>query len=545
MGAPPQTSRIVALLLLIVWPGLRLLRVLYDRVVHFVFSVFFWFKKKTPLPPVFNPTLLLSATHLARAIRERKMTSAGVVRSYISRISDVNPLLNALAQEVFRDALQEARRVDERIAQGYDDGSLNPEILEETEPFLGVPFTVKESIAVAGLNHTSGLISRRFVVAYRDADVVERMKEAGGILLATTNVSELGLWWESENRLYGKTNNPYDLNRTAGGSSGGESALMCACGTPMSIGSDVGGSLRTPAFFCGLFSHKPTPGHVSLRGVGIMASPDNNSVFVAGPITRHAEDIIPMLKVLCTKESITKLRLSEPVNLAHVRLYSIADDDGAVLTSPVCRELRQAQDSIRKYFLQVHDTTVVKMRLPLLSQSFSIWREKMAEIYRGHPGLLSQLGDNKDEIDIWAEIVRAALGRANHTWPALLQAAGEKLRIRGSEEERNPDPYPRWRILLGKLQRTLGSNGVLLYPSHPTLAPYHREPLMLPLNFTYTAIFNALGLPVTQVPLGLSSNGLPLGIQVVGGLGMDRLTVAVAADLEKGYGGWKCPAQIL
>ncbi|KAA0198023.1 hypothetical protein HAZT_HAZT009473 [Hyalella azteca] len=393
---------LLSAVLTLVWPVLRVLRRAYDSIVHLAFAAFFSFRKTTPLPPVFNPNLLLSATQLARAIREGKVgeegerkegetvveknvgetvgerkvggtvveknvgerkvggtvvennvgetvgerkvgrtvgkikvgstvgtvkrTSVSIVRAYISRTSDVNPLLNALAQEDFQEALQEARRVDERIAQGFKNGTLTVEELERTQPFLGVPFTVKESIAAAGLYHTGGLISRRYTVAQRDAEVVERVRKAGelrahaplwrlnrnlirpwlcagGILLATTNVSELGNWWESENRLYGATNNPYNLNRTPGGSSGGEAALMCACGTPLSIGSDIGGSLRTPALFCGLFSHKPTAGKmawscslISARGVGISEPPSPNTVLTAGPITRHSEDLIPMLK---------------------------------------------------------------------------------------------------------------------------------------------------------------------------------------------------------------------------------------------------------
>ncbi|KAF2350042.1 Amidase signature domain [Trinorchestia longiramus] len=429
------------------------------------------------------------------------------------------------------------------LLQGFKNGTLTVEELQRTQPLLGVPFTVKESIAVAGMIHTGGLISRRYTLSTRDALVVERLRKAGAILLATTNVSELGNWWESENRLYGATSNPYDLNRTPGGSSGGEAALMCACGTPLSIGSDIGGSLRTPAFFCGLFSHKPTPGLIPLRGVGILESPPSMTVYVAGPITRHAEDLVPILQILADPDQIPAYRLTDPVNLANVRVFSISDDGGGVYTSPVCRELRHVQAKVVTHFLRTHDISVTKMKLPALQRSFSIWVEKIREETVGRPSVRQQLADNKGEIKLWTELLRAVLGRANHTWPSLLQALAQDW---GKEDPKGKTRrQPEWRAVLGILQRTLSNNGVLLYPSHPTLVPYHRQPFMLPLNFTYTAIFNALGLPVTQVPLGLAANGLPLGIQVVGGLKMDRLTLAVAADLEKAFGGWRCPAEIL
>lgn len=444
--------------------------------------------------------------------------------------------------------------------KGLRDGSLTEEWLKKNQPFLGVPFTVKESIAVTGLPHTGGLVARDYVIAYRDAEVVTKMKKAGAILLANTNISELGMWWECDNRVYGRTNNPYDTRRTPGGSSGGECALMCACGTPLSLGTDTGGSIRTPAFFCGLFGHKPTSGVVSLRGCNIHFDKEWGELQCVGPCTRHAQDLAPILAILAG-DRVNKLSLGKNVDPGTLRFFTMENDGDAILTTRMSPYLIMIQRAVANHIRCTYDCTVHKIVIPGMRRSYQIWQEKLREEYKDWPPMFEQLADNKGEINVWTEITRAILGRALHTIPSLAQALLDKLIgeikflkdqtkvLLGKEATAVPMPKfnaeNHWKTLQMRVQRLLGDNGVLLYPSHPTLAPYHSESFFRPLNFTYTAIFSALGFPVTQVPLGLSPNGLPLGIQVVGGMYQDHLTISVAADLEKTFGGWVCPSKIL
>lgn len=546
----------------VLWPLLQALRWLWDAWVTAVFMLVMGWRRKIALPPVFNPVLLRSASQLAQDIRERKLTSLEVVRCYVTRISNVNPILNALIQEDFQAALLLARQVDERLDQGYRNGNLTKEWVKNQQPLLGVPFTVKESISVAGLPHTGGLLARAGMEAYRDAQVVTNLKRAGAILLGSTNISELGMWWDSDNPVYGRTNNPYDTRRTSGGSSGGEAALMCACGTPLSIGTDTGGSIRTPAFFCGLFGHKPTAGVVSVRGCNIHQDTESSVLQCPGPITRHAQDLPLVLALMAGEHQAKKLSLGTKVNPGAVEVYSLEGDADGVLTSALSADLLRVQRAVTRHYQHTYDCTVKKVRIPGLQWSYQIWREKLAEETQDDTPIYQQLADNKGEINVGTEVTRWLLGRARHTLPSLSQAVLAKVvaeaqflgdqrklllgkEVSATPSKRKERVDAQWKALQMRIQRLLGHKGVLLYPSHPTQAPYHGESLFRPLNFTYAAIFNALGFPVTQVPLGLAPNGLPLGIQIVGGMYQDHLTIAMAQDLEQHFGGWVCPSRIV
>ena len=225
-----------------------------------------------------------SATDLARAIREREVTSREVVERHIEVLRRAN--LNAVVVTRFDEALEEADAADERVASGEAD---LPHV-------LGVPCTIKESFAVAGLPNSAGLLSRKGKPATETAPAAQRLLDAGPILLGLTNLSELTMWIESDNRTYGRTVNAYDRRRTAGGSSGGEGAAIGAGGSPIGIGSDLGGSIRLPAFFNGVFGHKPSTGAVPMTGHFPNSEGDAMRRAVAGPLARRAEDLMPVLR---------------------------------------------------------------------------------------------------------------------------------------------------------------------------------------------------------------------------------------------------------
>jgi fatty acid amide hydrolase 2 len=191
-----------------------------------------------------------SAVDLAASIRARELSARQVVDAHIALIEARNPEVNALIATRFDEARAEADAADKLL--GSRRGRKDP------PPLLGVPCTIKESFGLAGMPQTSGSIARKDVVATQSATAVQRLVDAGAICLGVTNTSELTLWIESENRVWGRTNNAYDPDRTAGGSSGGEGASIGSGFAPIGLGTDFGGSIRLPAFFNGVFGHKPT-----------------------------------------------------------------------------------------------------------------------------------------------------------------------------------------------------------------------------------------------------------------------------------------------
>ena len=229
-----------------------------------------------------------SARTLARAIRDKQVSAEEVVTAHLRRIAAVNPALNAVVQLAAERALDEARRADQVLTTGNVLG-----------PLHGVPMTIKDSLDTAGIISTGGTQGRAAYIPTEDATVVARLRDVGAILLGKTNTPELTLAGETNNLVYGQTNNPYDLSRTPGGSSGGAAAIIAACGAPFDIGSDTGGSIRLPAHFCGITGIKPTSGrvprtgHVVPFGLGAIDALTQN-----GPMARFVEDLVLILPII-------------------------------------------------------------------------------------------------------------------------------------------------------------------------------------------------------------------------------------------------------
>ncbi|XP_031675624.1 fatty-acid amide hydrolase 2-A isoform X2 [Oncorhynchus kisutch] len=450
------------------------------------------------LPPITNPLLRVPAMRLARMIRRREVTSVEVVQTYIDRIQEINLLINAMVKDRFSLALQEAAQVDKLI----EEETGGEDVLEDRLPLLGVPFTVKEAFSLQGMPNSTGLVSRRGVISATDAPPVALLKRAGAIPLGVTNCSELCMWLESHNRLYGITNNPYDLERIPGGSSGVVS----------NVGQFPPASGQQPGFLC------------------------------TGPMCRYAQDLLPMLRVMGGANA-DRLSLSSEVDLKRLRFFSVPHDGGSPLVSPVDQQLVLAQRRVVERLEADLGVKVQQLKIPQLKYSFQIWSAMM-----GAPGkdgkqptsfaeLMSDHG--KKVWPLW-EMAKWTVGLSKHTVAAIglvlvemFQRSQPTQLILQQKESLQKD-----------LEELLGTDGVLLYPSHPHLAPKHHHPLFTPFNFSYTGIFNILGLPVTQCPLGLSEEGLPLGLQLVVGKQQDRLSLATAVFLEKTFGGWRDPGSI-
>jgi fatty acid amide hydrolase 2 len=468
-----------------------------------------------------------SATALAAGIRSGELTSRQVVEAHIDVLERAQPRLRAIAHERFGHARNEADHADALVARAGPD--------DELPPLLGVPCTIKESIAVEGMPNAAGLVARRDHRAERTAPAAQRLLDAGAILLGMTNTSELTMWIETHNRLYGRTSNAYDPKRTAGGSSGGEGAAVGSGGSPVGLGSDIAGSIRIPAFFNGVLGHKPSPGLIPNTGQFPDSPGEASRLLTMGPLTRRAEDLMPLLRILCgpdgEDEYARDVQLGDPGSVRFDGLDVIVSDDASWL--PIKGELRDARE--RAAGALAHAGACLR------TESLRSLRRAL-ELYL--VALQSTSSVTLAEVleAAGAERIRLrALMRRDmpHTIPTVLTVFSERL----------AGLNPSWRVkravaagrsLQEEIQGVLG-DGVLLHQPHPRVAPRHGRTVGRPWVLTPTAVFNLLGLPVTQVPMGLNAKGLPLGVQVVAAADNDHVTIAVAQELERTFGGWVPP----
>jgi fatty acid amide hydrolase 2 len=481
-----------------------------------------------------NELLLISAQEIARRIRAGEVSPTQAVQAHIDRIERVNPVLNAVVAQRFDRALAEARESEQALVGK-----------QELPPLHGVPFTVKEPIALAGSPWTSGSIHRRGTLADEDATAVARIRKAGAIPLGVTNTSEMAMWFESYNVLYGRTSNPYDPTRIPGGSSGGEGAVIGAGGSPFGVGADIGGSIRMPAFFCGVFGHKPTGGLVPLTGHHPAPHGVVGRYCTVGPLARRAEDLWPLLEIMAGPDGRDAMALTSPslgdpaaVSLEGARIL-VCDDPGILGAASPTNEQREATWRAAR-ILEAHGAHAERWRGADLRWGFLIWGASLQAA--GGPSFHTVMGEGTRP-RLTLETARTLLGRANYTVPALGLSILEKLLEGGPRSLQEHLVRIRDRLrqaLEGELQQ----RHLLLLPTHPRPAPRHDWPLLRPLDFAYTALFNVLELPVTAAPMGLGAEGLPLGVQIAASRGQDHLPIAAAQVLERATGGWTVPTSL-
>lgn len=496
-------------------------------------------KKRAVAATALDELVTLSGVELARRIRTRQVTSRAVIDAHIARIEAVNPTINAVVAKRYDQARAEADAADARLTAALQRAATgDAEAMAALPPYLGVPCTIKECFALAGMPQSSGLVARKGVIAGEDATTVARMRAAGAIPLGVTNVSELCMWYETNNRVYGRTNNPYDPSRIVGGSSGGEGAIIGAGGSPFGLGSDVGGSIRMPAFFNGVFGHKPTGGLVPGSGQYPCAHGEAARIVATGPLCRRADDLWPLVRIMAGPDGIDEgtmtMALGDPADVRIGSLTVIDVEDNGM--NPVARELKEAQERASAALARA-GARIRRVRFASLRRSFEIWSATLAAADTQSFSVL--LGNGRRTRGA-LELAKWAVGRSPHTLPAIGLAMLE--RVNDWPRGRAPRAIEMGRALRREIVGALGDDGVMLYPSYVSPAPRHYKPLLGPFNFVYTAIINVMQLPATQVPLGLGAEGLPLGVQVVAPPGRDHLSVAVAQLLEREFGGWVAPA---
>lgn len=474
-----------------------------------------------------------SATHIARLIRGGAITSRDAIEIHLAEIDRVNPSLNAVVVHRADDARAEADRADAVLREVGPDA---------VPPLHGVPCTVKENFALRGMPNTAGLVARKGYRPERDAVTVARLRDAGAIPMGVTNCSELCMWLESNNQVYGRTTNSYAPGRIAGGSSGGEGSIVGAGASPFGLAADFAGSIRFPAFFNGVFGHKPTGGLVPATGQWPLAENEAQRYLTTGPICRRAEDLMPLLRILAGPDGedggCRELELGSPddVDLSTLRVVDIRTNGMSKVSPAIASAIARASGHLASLGARVDTPSI-----PHLRRSFEVWSAMVSEAQPADSfrsdmqrtsarELLGQLG-------LWA------MGRSDHTFPALGLALVENIGASMPALARRS--VGRFEQIREALTSAIGEHGVMLYPTFPRVAPRHRWPAVRILAYSfasaYASLINVLEFPSTQVPMGLDEAGLPTGFQVVSTPGNDHLTIAVALELERAFGGWTPP----
>lgn len=475
-----------------------------------------------------------SVREQAAALAARKVSAAELAEQSIGRIEKHDGKLNAVVVRDFERARAAAREADAALARG------------ERRPLLGVPMTVKESFNVAGLPTTWGIAAARDFRARTDAVAVQRLKAAGAIILGKTNVPFVLGDTQSYNDIYGTTNNPWDLSRTPGGSSGGSAVALAAGYVALELGSDIGGSLRAPAHFCGVCAHKPSYGIGATRGhtpPGIDDPvPIEVDLAVIGPMARSAEDLSVALDIIAAPDepmaTAYRLALPAPRHTAPRDFRVLVIDEHPSV--PTSRDVRGALEKVAGDLARLG--AKVSRASPLLPD--------LAQQGRIHFRLLLSV--------FGADLPDPLYARLQETAKSL-PSDDNSLRTEGLRgyvlSHRDWIRADRERAVLRQRWRTLFREfDVVLCPVMPTVAFSHDHSDMVSRRlqvddqnipygdqFIWPSVATMPGLPATAMPIGRSPGGLPVGMQIIGPFLEDRTPLTFASLIEREFGGFVPP----
>ena len=476
-----------------------------------------------------------TATELSAALAAKKISAVELAEDAIGRIERHDAKINAICVRDFARGLDAARAADAARARG------------ETGALLGLPLTVKESYNVAGLPTTWGLPAQKDFVPGEDALSISRVKQAGGVILSKTNVPVSLGDWQSYNEIYGITNNPYDLGRTPGGSSGGSSAALAAGYGPLSLGSDIGGSLRVPAFHCGVYAHKPTFALVPSRGhtpPPLPPLPFDRDLSVIGPMARSAADLTLLLDVIAGPDPIEAGK-AYSLKLPAPRHDELKDFRVLLLTTdPVMPTSASMRAAIEKLAVDLGKAGVTVTRESPLFPDFAastrlymrilmsfLAASFQPEIYAGAQAAAARL--SPDDTSLAAERLRG-IALSHRDW---VMADGMRARLRAQ-----------WRELFGAFDAVICP--VMPTPAYPHDHSDDQEKRRIsidgkdyvyPDQLAWPGIATLPGLPATAIPIGLSGEGLPVGVQIVGPWLEDRTPLKLAELIEREFGGFVPP----
>ncbi|XP_022908984.1 fatty-acid amide hydrolase 2-like [Onthophagus taurus] len=502
-----------------------------DKIVAPIFWVLSW-KRSKKIPPVEHKIFEISAKNLAKMIRKKEINSEEVVRRYINRINKVNPILNAVVQDRFVEAIHEACTVDEWLRQT----SLSIDEIERGYPLLGVPITIKESCKVKGMSFCVGTNVRKGMIADEDGEVVKRIKSSGAIPLLVSNTPEICFGIESDNFVTGRCNNPYNTNYTCGGSSGGEGALLGSACSVIGIGSDLAGSIRVPSLFNGIFGHKPTANLVPNRDhYPIIHDEDFYEYLVLGPMCRYSEDLRLVLNVMTNHP----INLNEKVDMKKVTVYHTEDTGNLFFVNNVNQDVRDAIKKCADHLKHHCKAKLNNSKIIDLEKCFDMGLSLFFGVKNKPDLLLDQVNPPK-RYNIVSEFIKLQFKRSTLNYNSLaydfLTNTHSFLTVKDNDYYRDMLDH-----LKTNLMNTLGQYGVILFPTMPGPTFQHGYSPLKCAGVVYSMIFNILGFPATHVPLGLNKQGLPIGVQVIASPHRDAVCLSVAEELEVRFGGWVAP----
>jgi Asp-tRNA(Asn)/Glu-tRNA(Gln) amidotransferase A subunit family amidase len=458
-----------------------------------------------------------SLAEITQEIRSKKISPVEIVELHLRRIEALQPKLNAFVHLDSEGAREQARAAESSVLRGAQLG-----------PLHGVPLTIKSCIDVAGWPCPAGSLLRKDYVANQDAPLVSRWKAAGAILLGNTNTPEFLMAYETDNRLTGKTSNPWNLAHSAGGSSGGEAAAIAAGCSAGGVGSDGGGSIRVPAHFCGICGLKPTPGRVPATGHFPPGAGAFSWIGVVGPMARTIADVRLLFEVIAGPDPGDALSAPVPSRayregeLRGMRIGILESDALGIATAETRTAVERAAKSVGE-----RDFTVEPFRLDGLDRALDLWWFFFGPV-------------------IGNLIRQSVAGREAHISPMLL----EYLSYTTSGNSITLDQFTKActdrDLLRAEILRQMRDTPVLLSPVSISPAFRHGQGNYHPGTgyrdtMRFSQWLNLTGFPGASVPVGVSSEGLPIGVQVIGRPFEDELVLAVAEALEQARGPWQAP----
>lgn len=466
--------------------------------------------------------LQLDAVAISEKIQKRELTSVQITEMLIEHIKQVNDSLNAFVEDRFDLALEEAREKDAKIDQADF----------TKQPLYGVPISMKESFHVKGMKTTGTLYHRKDIIIKEDAEVVRKLKEAGAIILGKTNTPSLCFCQETDNKLYGRTNNAWDKDRTASGSSGGEAALVAVGGSPVGMSSDIGGSIRFPSHFNGVVGFKAGTEQVSHKGhFPEMVPPLQRRMGSYGPIGKTVRDAKTLYKIVAKQYPSKTRKMYE-----RFKIDILPTDNGFPLSKPIAKRIEEI-----KTFLETEYDTNWAIP-PYFNDSALLWQEIMSIDGAKH---VRKLAFNRDRVNLLAEYGKEKLTKRTKTHEFLSWALIGASVFRPSEERvkeieqiiKNGD----------QLLKSHFKNRLLIMPVYHRTALKHgglfKELFSIKKTFLqympYTAYANVWGLPALTIPVGFDDKKLPFGIQIISINGNEEAIFNLGEKLEAKFGGYK------